>query len=535
MARIGSVGYLNARPLGDEIDMNRHTLTLGHPAEISRMLRAGEVDVALIPVAAALSDDDYRIVPGVCVGADGPVGSVLLVAERPVEEWTKVLLDGVSRTSAVLAELLLRHAPTFTERVRSDLSIERVEPDTALQRARGTTAALVIGDVARDVPARLGVRLDLALLWKSWTGLPFVFAVWAGRPSLSPEVVRHLAEAGRKGVRRIPEKYAGRDLDYLTNNLRYPLDDAALCGLRRFGALAKRAGLLGREDAELYGPGDKLLARPDVDRLLGRLLDGGALPAGDLAALLRHAPVAELFAAAELVRRAAFPGDAAGYRIEVAAADATGAARAAGATRVRLGPAEATAGAIGALADQGWEVAVPWAVPPTEARAAGAAAWVDEEGGAADRLRCRAAAALPQDWRRARDAGLRVEAGLAVGRGETPEEIAAWLLFLREHAALLHTVRVWAHDAPGAFGDASNTATDHLRAVTLARLVLPKAVHLSAAPETEGLGMGQVSLRAGCDLAGAVRLEGAPEAWPARIAALEHHVREIGGEPVRAG
>jgi chorismate dehydratase len=533
MARIGSVGYLNARPLSDEIDMNRHTLTLGHPAAIARMLRDGEVDAALIPVAAALSDGDYRIVPGVCVGADGPVGSVLLVSETPVEQWTKVLLDGVSRTSAVLAELLLRHAPTFTERSRKDLAIERVEPDTALGRAKGTVAALVIGDLARAVPDRFVVRLDLALLWKSWTGLPFVFAVWAGRPDLAPEVVQHLSAAGRKGMARIPEKYAGKDLDYLTRNLRYPLDDAALTGLRRFGALAHRAGLLPREDAELFGPPSRRLPRPDVDRILARLLDGGALPVAELAALWSHAPVAELFAAADLVRRATFPGDEVAYRVEIVGAGAVDAARAAGASRVLLDDAEPAT--IAALAAAGLEVALPWTatVDLSAARAAGASVLVDAEGAPADRLRSSPWSALAGRLRTARALGFRLEAGVAVGRGETPEEIAAWLLLLRDQAELFAAARVWAVDAPGAYGAVANTATDHLRAVTLTRLVLPPGVRLAASPETEGAGMGQASLRAGCDHAGAVRLDGDPAEWPSRVAAWEHQVREAGYRPAR--
>jgi chorismate dehydratase len=533
MARIGSVGYLNARPLGDEIDMNRHTLTLGHPAAIARLLRDGEVDVALIPVAAALSDADYRIVPGVCVGADGPVGSVLLVAETPVEQWTKVLLDGVSRTSAVLAELLLRHAPTFTERVRKDLVIEKADPDSALGRARGTVAALVIGDLAREVPARFAVRLDLALLWKSWTGLPFVFAVWAGRPDVAPEVVQHLSAAGRKGVARIPEKYAGKDLAYLTQNLRYALDDAALTGLRRFGALAHRAGLLPREDLELYGPPSRRLARPAVDWMLSRLLDGGALPVAELATLWTHAAVAELFAAADLVRRATFPGDEVPYRVELVGPGRAAEAEALGATRVLLEDADAAA--IGPLAAGGFEVALPWAtrLDLAEAWAAGARVLVDTEGAPADRLRADPWPVVASRLRRARELGFRLEAGIAVGRGETPEELAAWLLQLRERGELLSAVRVWAVDAPGTYGEAANTATDHLRAVTLARLVLPPSVHLSASPETEGLGMGQASLRAGCDHAGAVRLEGDAAAWPERVAELEHHVREAGYRPAR--
>jgi chorismate dehydratase len=534
MARIGSVGYLNARPLSDELDVNRHTLTLGHPAEISRMLRDGEVDVALIPAAAALADGDYRIVPGVCVGADGPVGSVLLVSEQPVEQWTKVLLDGVSRTSAVLAELLLRTAPSFTERVREDLVLERTEPGVAVARAKGSVAALVIGDAAREVPARFVVRLDLALVWKSWTGLPFVFAVWAGRPDLSPEVVTHVSAAGRKGVGRIPEKYAGRDLDYLTKNLRYALDDAALTGLRRFGALAHRAGLLPREDLELFGPPSRRLPRPDVERLLGQLLDGGVLPVADLAALWRHGSIAELFAAADLVRRGAFPGDVVPYRVEIAGTAHLPEARSAGATRVLVD--DGATETVRALAQAGFEVAVPWSTVDLEAAlGAGARVLVDTEGAPADRLRHTPWAVLVERLRQARRLGLLVEAGVSVGRGETPEELASWLLALRDLAPVLEGVRVWAADAPGAYGEAANTATDHLRAVTLTRLVLPGAVHLVASPETEGLGMGQASLRAGCDHAGAVRLDGDPVDWPVRVKALEHHVREAGYVPAREG
>ena len=76
------------------------------PDDVATLLHEGEVDVALVPVAAILDGGDWRIVPGMAIGADGPVESVLLVAETPPEEWTGVLLDGESRTSAVLAQLL---------------------------------------------------------------------------------------------------------------------------------------------------------------------------------------------------------------------------------------------------------------------------------------------------------------------------------------------------------------------------------------------------------------------------------------------
>ena len=308
MARIGTVGYLNARPLSDRIDIDHHTLVLAHPAEVARMLRDGEVDVALVPVAAALSDGDFRGVPGVAIGADGPVDSVLLVAEVPPDQWRTVYLDGVSRTSVVLARLILARA----DWAPPDLQIVDVGPNQALARAGGDAAALVIGDAARTLADRWSVRVDLAEAWREATGLPFVFAVWAGRPDLDPAVVAHLATAGAEGVAAVGSTYAGADREYLTDRIRYTLDDRALMGLRRFGALAAAAGLVARPDLELYGPAPD---RPTVstEDEVAMALAGQRLTADQAHALARHAPLADLAAAACEVRRRRHPDDVVTY------------------------------------------------------------------------------------------------------------------------------------------------------------------------------------------------------------------------------
>jgi chorismate dehydratase len=51
---------------------------------------------------------------------------------------------------------------------------------------------LVIGDAALHLSARSAypVRVDLGSEWKAWTGLPFVFAVWAARREASSSAVR---------------------------------------------------------------------------------------------------------------------------------------------------------------------------------------------------------------------------------------------------------------------------------------------------------------------------------------------------------
>ncbi len=310
---IATVGYLNAWPLTAKIDAERYHVIAGHPSEVAHLLERGEVDLALVPVATALNGQDLRILPGHAIGADGPVQSVLLVAETEPEAWEMVILDGASRTSAILARLLLEGP--LKGRVRENLQI--VDRETgAWTAAKGSTAALVIGDDARDLPSRLTVRIDLAEEWKRWTGLPFVFAVWAGRPDLSVEVRDEVREAGRAGIQSIETEYQGADREYLSNHIRYTLDDRALMGLRRFAALAKRSGLLATDEVRLYAPPLRLVRRAlDLDTLLSKGADGERLSMEEGCRLDKEARISDLGTAADLRRQRLHPGDDVTYII----------------------------------------------------------------------------------------------------------------------------------------------------------------------------------------------------------------------------
>lgn len=295
--RIATVSYLNAKPLTSYLDRALAEVVEGHPAEIADLLAAGEADVALVPVAAVLCQPDLRVLGEHCIGSEGPVHSVLLVSEQPPEGWTEVVLDGVSRTSVTLARLLLTRGP-LAGRVRADLRIRDGAMGEGLASAQGTVAGLVIGDAARSLPGRLAHRVDLAEEWTRWTGLPFVFAVWAGRADLPAAVRAELLRAGRLGLERRDSDHAAADLTYVTEHIRYTFDDKALVGLRRYAALAHEEGLVSESQVLFYDPPRRSLPRRDVETLLLRAAEGGHLDRPALLAILRDAPLTDLAAAA---------------------------------------------------------------------------------------------------------------------------------------------------------------------------------------------------------------------------------------------
>lgn len=519
-ARIGIVGYVNAHPLTDALDRDRFEVIDDHPSVIARMLAKGEVDVALCPVAAVLTDDRYQIAPGWCIGSEGPVTSVLLVAETPPEEWRRVVLDGVSRTSVTLARLLLAQGP-LSRRVRDDLVIEDGEPGCGVEAARGDVASVVIGDVARDLPERLTHRVDLASAWKEWTGLPFVFAVWAGREGLDPEVIEAVRSAGAEGVAAIPERYEGADLAYVSEALRYPLDDRALMGLRRFAALAHGAGLIGREEVALFGPAKPWRPRLDVDELLEKALDGGRLERDEALRLYREASLPELGFAADLRRQQLHGHGVVSWGLKADGPEASELVAAGVATVALSGRLDPEA--VRAAVRRHPGARLKGATPGDDLAGLGAAGLTevhdDPIGLLVDAER---RALLEGWWAQAASEGIDAVATVVVGRGESTEEVIDTLLALRDiqdaHRPF-RAARVWAAFGNGPAGSEANTAIDHLRATAIARLVLDNVPSLVAAPDTEGVGMAQASLRMGCDHFGAF-----PVSTVEQIAAIEKDV-----------
>jgi predicted solute-binding protein len=153
--------------------------------------------------------------------------------------------DNSSRTSVMLARIILRDRYGVTPQLMS------LRPHLTSMLAHAD-AALIIGDPALQLePATLPFHvLDLGEEWKSMTGLPMVFAVWAGHDSRQNEATGSALEASRdfglQELKRIASEGARTRgitpelaYHYLSMNIKFKLDDNFHQGLASFRQLVR--------------------------------------------------------------------------------------------------------------------------------------------------------------------------------------------------------------------------------------------------------------------------------------------------------
>ncbi|MFF7574425.1 menaquinone biosynthetic enzyme MqnA/MqnD family protein [Streptomyces sp. NPDC008061] len=258
--RVGHIQFLNCLPLywglartGTLLDLE---LSKDTPEKLSEQLVRGDLDIGPITLVEYLRNADQLVAfPDIAVGCDGPVMSCVIVSQRPLEELdgARVALGSTSRTSVRLAQLLL------AERYEVSPDYYTCPPDLGLMMQEAD-AAVLIGDAAlraslHDAP-RLGLQVhDLGQMWKEWTGLPFVFAVWAARkdylathPAMVNEVHRAFLasrDLSLEEVTKVSETAARWEvfdaelLERYFTTLDFRFGDAQLEGVREF---ARRTG-----------------------------------------------------------------------------------------------------------------------------------------------------------------------------------------------------------------------------------------------------------------------------------------------------
>ena len=186
--RIGRIPYVNCYPVYGAVDRGLVTLDgeliSGVPTSLNALMAAGSLDISVVSAVEYARDSArYLLLPDLAISCDGPVRSVMLFSKRPVQELDgrRVLVSRSSMTAVALLELLFDHVwraePDF---IPGDAEIG----DIARFDEEPHDARLVIGDAALllDGPASpYPYRYDLGSEWKTWTGLPFVFAVWVAQ------------------------------------------------------------------------------------------------------------------------------------------------------------------------------------------------------------------------------------------------------------------------------------------------------------------------------------------------------------------
>jgi chorismate dehydratase len=218
-------------------------LSFAVPSTCASDVERGTVDIGLVPVAE-IPRQGLEIVPGVGITCLGAVRSILLISRVRWKEVRTLAADLGSRTSVELARVILRE--------RYGVEPEIVLREPILDKMLSTAdAALIIGDSAlRIAPEELPFEcLDLGAEWLAHTGLPMVFAAWAGKPGIPVESLQNVTNGSYEfgnakidkiveqeyGLRQVSKQLADR---YLREHIRFELGPKEYQGLQAFYELA---------------------------------------------------------------------------------------------------------------------------------------------------------------------------------------------------------------------------------------------------------------------------------------------------------
>lgn len=257
--RVAAISFLNTAPLLWGLDTEPELqLAYTAPSDCAERMRRGEAEMGIIPVIEMARIPGLAAIPGIAVAARAEVRSILLITRHPLAEVRRLALDRSSRTSAALAQILLR------QRFGASFEVAQRAPNWRAM-LEDADAALLIGDPALRLSItgeaeQAGYRThDLATEWHQWTGLPFVFAVWAVRRQAVPAgretwLAGRLQRAKREGlanVESLVRRWSHRlDLPaeevrrYLAHDVEYDLGPEHWAGLGHFYQMAAELGLI---------------------------------------------------------------------------------------------------------------------------------------------------------------------------------------------------------------------------------------------------------------------------------------------------
>ncbi len=182
--RIGHFEFLNGYPLYYGLEKGKgwgcFELVRGVPTVLNRLLLAGRLDISPVSsIEYAAHPRRLLLFPTISITADGAVDSIRLISTRPIDAVGSVALTGQSATSVVLLRILLGQQYGLSP------AYSALSGGVGDAFESGCDAVLLIGDQALEAcyRGRWPYSYDLGKLWKEFTGLPMVFALWAVRRS----------------------------------------------------------------------------------------------------------------------------------------------------------------------------------------------------------------------------------------------------------------------------------------------------------------------------------------------------------------
>jgi chorismate dehydratase len=294
--RIACVRYLNTVPLIEGLEkLEGISLVPVVPSHIAPMVHRGEADVGLVSLIDAARRGPegamLALVPAGMIGCDGATLTVRVFSSVPLGEVRAIHADTDSHTSVALAQVIFgRRYGRRVEIVDFDARERVVVGKVGSQQEGSRRGAgghpeeeesrrgpaghpeeeewpetlLLIGDkVVTDSPpaVRYPYQLDLGEAWKEWTGLPFVYAMWAcreeeagsARIAAAAKLLDRQLRHNRMRMDWIVAKHAlehrwPRDLAarYLGSYLRYEVGPREREAAERFIAEAASLGLVDR-------------------------------------------------------------------------------------------------------------------------------------------------------------------------------------------------------------------------------------------------------------------------------------------------
>ena len=220
-----------------------------YPLDCGKALLDGEVDMGVIPVTAfAKTKESWRIIPHISISCVNTSKSVKLFFKTGLQDLNKIAIDKRADSESVLLKILMQEKYNLTPDYIS------MEPNLENMLSK-TDAALLIGDEALHEQEVNKNSFDLGEEWFDLSGLPMVFAFWAGRQMVAQtEDIKNIingSNLGLKNMENIAKKFAKKSEfswalyhDYLTQNVNYKFTEEEHAGLTEFYNYAFYYGLI---------------------------------------------------------------------------------------------------------------------------------------------------------------------------------------------------------------------------------------------------------------------------------------------------